>query len=423
MAEFFFVLGRYYQLSLSEILSLFSRFSADFTLRLTSPEIAVFSLESDSLPGEIRKHLGGTVKIGRVLGKAGLNQSGENLFDFFRSPFLENNFIPKKSGKIHFGLSLYNAGADKEIFRKLEKNSKFFLSEIKANLENIGYKAGFLKIKERSVSSVSVVKNRLLDRGFELILIATHDKIIIGKTTSVQDFAGFTRRDMDRPKKDKAAGILPVKLARMMINLTGENISSLFDPFCGSGTILMEAVLLGINNLVGSDVDLKAISNTRINLDWLFDNFHLKREKFKISLRTADARHLNKSFTENKVDCIITEPFLGPPLHRPPPVSRIKNIFAGLTPLYRDSLISFKKIVKPDGKVIIIFPFFRSQGKEYYINSDIVRTAGFEMTLPTLTIKNLPKELLPQTRPTLKYFSPNQNLGREILILTPLKPR
>ena len=79
---------------------------------------------------------------------------------------------------------------------------------------------------------------------------------------------GFVQRDMYKPNTDIQMGTLPPKLARMMVNFTAQNSGILWDPFCGSGTIPMEAVILGFNTLA-SDVNPVAVNTTSSNIEWL----------------------------------------------------------------------------------------------------------------------------------------------------------
>ena len=55
------------------------------------------------------------------------------------------------------------------------------------------------------------------------------------------------------------------RLAKACVNLSGVRSGSIIDPFCGSGGILIEAGLMGIN-ITGSDIDSKMIERCRMNL-------------------------------------------------------------------------------------------------------------------------------------------------------------
>lgn len=62
------------------------------------------------------------------------------------------------------------------------------------------------------------------------------------------------------------------KIARAMVNLSQvKKQQTLLDPFCGTGGILLEAGLLGVN-IIGSDIEQKMIDGSQKNLDF----YHLK---------------------------------------------------------------------------------------------------------------------------------------------------
>ncbi len=58
-----------------------------------------------------------------------------------------------------------------------------------------------------------------------------------------------------------------------MINLSGAKPDDyLWDPFCGTGTVLQEAALIGVN-AYGSDLSDKMISYTTENMNWVEKTF------------------------------------------------------------------------------------------------------------------------------------------------------
>jgi len=75
--------------------------------------------------------------------------------------------------------------------------------------------------------------------------------------------------------------MLPPKLAQMMINIAltptlsqreREKNISIYDPFCGLGTILIEALNSGYSNVYGSDLNEKMVEATSKNI-----SFYLKQ--------------------------------------------------------------------------------------------------------------------------------------------------
>ena len=108
-------------------------------------------------------------------------------------------------------------------------------------------------------------------------------------TKAIQPIESLGERDFGRPYRDAKSGMLPPKLAMMMINLAGQSLgATILDPFCGSGTILMEAATIGYTNLMGSDISPKAIDDTRQNFAWQGGSLPKK-------LFVADARKIAPS--------------------------------------------------------------------------------------------------------------------------------
>ena len=102
--------------------------------------------------------------------------------------------------------------------------------------------------------------------------------------------------------------MLPPKVARMMINLGCQTSDirhqtseiRILDPFCGVGTVLAEALIIG-KEVIGSDIDPKQVERTRKNLAWLGK---------KIPLIVSDARKIFEKVPP--VEAIVTETDLGP---------------------------------------------------------------------------------------------------------------
>ena len=107
------------------------------------------------------------------------------------------------------------------------------------------------------------------------------------------------KNNFEERKAHRKPGYYPMslnpKLARAMINLSRGNI--ILDPFCGAGTILVEAGLMN-KKIIGNDVSEKMIKLSKINL---------KYYKIKdYNLHNYDALKLKL-----KVDAIVTDPPYG----------------------------------------------------------------------------------------------------------------
>ncbi|MDC0329518.1 DNA methyltransferase [Nitrosopumilus sp.] len=88
--------------------------------------------------------------------------------------------------------------------------------------------------------------------------------------TNEENFFGFSEKNQvkERPKKSKKyPHELDWKLTRVMINLIGlKKGETICDPFCGTGTTLLESESMGIN-AIGIDFDEKMCDMSKENLN------------------------------------------------------------------------------------------------------------------------------------------------------------
>ena len=113
-------------------------------------------------------------------------------------------------------------------------------------------------------------------------------------------------------------------LARAMVNLAGTKPPvTLYDPFCGSGSILIEAALMGFK-IIGSDINHKMVRGASLNLKSFaiqdFDLFRVDARKPCLNKKTSlvtdppygrassmygkDLRKLLSNFFKNNVNLI-----------------------------------------------------------------------------------------------------------------------
>jgi tRNA G10 N-methylase Trm11 len=208
----------------------------------------------------------------------------------------------------------------------------------------------------------------------EFNLIARGKEIVIAKTVWIYDAEDWVSRDRAKPYRDIKHGMLPPKVARMMVNLAtrGQTGITLADPFCGTGTILSEAIMVGCK-VIGSDTNPDAIAGTKSNLEWIRSTPHLRSTIY--DLRSIDATHFNQ-----RVDAIATEPYMGPLLdeRNPLPLSKIKDIAKGLDKLYRGALKSFALALPKGGRVVISIPTFQVYGRSIEtISIDTLSSLGY----------------------------------------------
>ena len=131
-----------------------------------------------------------------------------------------------------------------------------------------------------------------------LLGIITNEKLVLGlKLTDITSKTFSERRPRKKPFFHPSA--MPSKMARCMVNLSLAKAESvLFDPFCGTGTSLIEATYIGCR-AVGIDAQRRMILGTKKNLRF----FNISAE----GLILADSRRIPLF----KVDAIVTDPPYG----------------------------------------------------------------------------------------------------------------
>jgi tRNA (guanine10-N2)-dimethyltransferase len=155
-----------------------------------------------------------------------------------------------------------------------------------------------IKLGTQILSQTPGVKVNLKNPDKTFIGIITDDKLILGlKLTDITSKTFSERRPRKKPFFHPSA--MPSKMARCMVNLTRTRAESvLLDPFCGTGTSLIEATFIGCR-AVGVDAQRRMIRGTKKNLAY----FGISAE----GLIWADSRKIPLK----KVDAIVTDPPYG----------------------------------------------------------------------------------------------------------------
>jgi tRNA G10 N-methylase Trm11 len=111
------------------------------------------------------------------------------------------------------------------------------------------------------------------------------------------------------------------------------------------------------------DIDPWCVKASRINLDWLKNEYALKEAEYSVFL--GDSRKLTANIGKETVDCIATEPDLGPPLLHRPTESNAKRITNKLEPLYCDFLDGAYEILRPGGNLVLVTPWIRTRSRGF----------------------------------------------------------
>ncbi|MGC8896053.1 MAG: DNA methyltransferase [Candidatus Bathyarchaeia archaeon] len=208
------------------------------------------------------------------------------------------------------GLELFNCEAEiNEIIKaavslspnEVLKDGESFavrVKRIKNHVPNINSLVLERKIGELILNKKAKAKVNLKNPEKTFTGILTDKKFIFGiKLAEISPTQFMERRPKKKPFFHPSA--MPAKLARCMVNLAKPKTEELvFDPFCGTGSMLIEAALIGCS-VLGSDIQRRMVKGSLKNMTHL----NIKPE----GLIVADAR----TAPIRKVDCVVTDPPYG----------------------------------------------------------------------------------------------------------------
>ena len=262
------VLGRQPEISLAELSALFAN------AQKIAPNLATF--ESETEPNINR--LGGSLKLAKKL--------DGSLTDYLFS-------LPE--GKITIGFSDYSKKAT-------ARTAGQDAMKLKKILTRKGRSVRIVQNKSAVLSTATSHHNHLGSKEKAVEIIKVNKDIYISIGT--QDITAYARRDQARPARDAKVGMLPPKLAQILINLCGPlpEKSRILDPFCGTGVLLQEAYLMGYTPY-GTDIDARMVDYSQKNLEWLVEGRNNARREEGGSRggvpRGAESRRLEHAGEEN----------------------------------------------------------------------------------------------------------------------------
>lgn len=376
--QYLAILGRQPKISLAELESQFSGVSV---VAGSKNLLATFESETDP---EIAK-LGGVIKLAKPID--GGSAAPEKFLEIFAS---STGF----SSKFVIGVSDFSKGASA---RKAQGEAL----HIKRAMKKVGFSVRVLPNKNAVLSSATVFHNQLGEKPGHFEFIKYGNKWFVG--LRVQNIKAYAERDQARPARDAKNGMLPPKLAQILINLCGPlpRGATVLDPFCGTGVVLQEALLMGYK-AYGTDVSERIVGFARKNLEWLIARCSLE-ERF--SLSTGDAQDFQ---WEQPIDAVAFEGYLGPPMSQAPAEIKLKQIISEVAPLYRNVLRNLSNQLQSGTPVVMAVPaWLRPDGHYQRLNIlDEVEDLGYNV----LKYKNLSQE-------DLLYYRDGQVVAREIIVL------
>lgn len=422
--QYAFVLGRVFTLSLAELFSYFQVRGIEISIIDCSPEVLILEVSDQLDVQKIQRDLGGVVKILKIIDtktKRPDDSINFALQHYFKPSKLKTDFLKNYKGKIQFGVSVYLLDSDVKAFGEPKRLGMF----IKRAMQDSGSSIRLVlpEFNSLTLASVVVTKNLLLEKGAEICIIAGNTDVYIAKTLVVQDFEDYGRRDYQRPVRDDKQGMIPPKVAQIMLNFAEvKQNETMLDPFCGIGTIVQEGVLLGFR-MLGSDINPGAISGSEKNLEWFRNRYKIAKGKFHAE--SSDAKEVSKLVENLKkigafpgISAIVTEGYLGPMYTKFPTQPEIEKNFKELEALYTDCFQDWLKFLSSKARVVLCLPSYKnSKGYTGFPNLDFITKLGYNTVdlIPSILADSMPFLRLTD-RKTAIYDRKDQIVAREIVI-------
>jgi len=378
MSIYIFILGKHPELSVAELKGRYPK--AKF--QSAGEGFVVFSTSKNINQAEF-DHLGGAIKAANVAEDVKKDELINGLSDILSGHYQDT--------KLDYGLSLYGMS---------EKRLRPILLKLKKKLKSDGIKSRFINHNFKNISAAQY--KSIKKKGIELLVVKDDSRFLIGEVVGVQDIDAYSKRDYEKPFRDMQMGMMPPKLAQILINLTGVE-GKVWDPFCGSGTLIMEGLLMG-REMIGSDINPRYIEGAKKNIEWLIKNFELRNTKYELLVHDA-----TQPFKEN-FDAIAFEGDLGMPHNQFIKPDRLQEIIDELDGLYIRFFENLKQM-KCHVPIVAALPFFRLRnGQEKDMKNTIqkIQKLGFKRT------PLLPDIIKSGDRFTLKYARENQAVGRAV---------
>ncbi|QHU92802.1 methyltransferase domain-containing protein [Candidatus Saccharibacteria bacterium oral taxon 488] len=434
------LLGRQPEISLAELAAVFG---ADCVNRISQQFAEVQTSQFDITT------LGGTIKYAEVITELPASRTDKTSL-LAASRFITQHYQAKwahSPHKITLGLSAYNLAV---AARDIQKTGLI----LKSSLKKSGTSLRLIPNDQPALSTATAHNNKLggSPHKVELLLVKTTDRrLIIAESRGVQNITAYTRRDRHRPKRDAFVGMLPPKLAQIMLNLAlgagplarhrscGNSVMSripaissksnasgnavrrtidlserlesdpltevgrrhplILDPFCGTGTVLQEALLAGYD-VVGTDLSQKMVDYTTENLSWLQSTFTAPGNV--IDIHQADAT-THRWPNSTHLAAVVCETYLGQPFSAPPAPQKLAEVVGNCNHIITSFLTNIRSQLAPNTPLCIAVPAWYD-------------AFGRAAHLPL--IKNLQQLGYHQlNRTPLIYRRPDQVVARELLIL------
>ncbi len=399
MRDSLLILGRQPALGLAELESLYSAGS----IKPIRSNIAGLKLPPDDVDF---LRLGGSTRLAVPLTE--LPASDWTLIEkFFISAVLDQlHFF--KQGKIKIGVSAYGFSINPARLTATTLKLKKAIREKGRSVRIVPNQT--LELNTAQLEHNGLVRtsdNFGTERapGCEYLLIATgYGKTILARTILAQDIRAYTIRDRERPKRDARVGMLPPKLAQIIVNLAaGKKNKTVLDPFCGTGVVLQESLLMD-HSTYGTDIDKRMIEYSNTNLNWLAKDYGAPCTVFKLEVGDATTH-----VWQPPIDCVASETYLGQPFSALPSPEKLEQVRAACDTIIAKFLINIGRQLQSGTRLCLGVPSWQTApGKFQHLPLiDRLDDLGYNRH----SFEHVRSE-------DLLYYREAQIVARELLVLT-----
>lgn len=414
MSESIVILGRQPALGLAEVESLYG---ANRVQALGS-QAAKVMVDPCLLAFD---RLGGSVKFCRPL--ATLDTTSWKQVEKFLLDVSPSHSARMPEGKMHLGLSLM--GFPEVSLKRIMATG---LNIKKAINQATGRTVRLVPNNEPELSSAQVLHNKLVTpNGWELVFIRDGKQIVVAQTVKVQDIESYTKRDRERPKRDAKVGMLPPKLAQIIINLAvgqlpedkltsiceipaGEPVprkifsQTILDPFCGTGVVLQEALLMGYD-IYGTDLETRMVAYSKANVEWLNKTYGTPLET--ASIAAGDAT--NYQWKAATIDFVAAETYLGRPFTAMPSAEVLNQTASECNLIIKKFLRNIHGQIAAGTRLCLAVPAWQTSANtfKHLPLVDQIEDLGYNR----VSFKHAGDD-------SLIYYRADQIVARQLLILT-----
>jgi len=228
----------------------------------------------------------------------------------------------------------------------------------------------------------------------------------IAQTISIQDIDAYARRDRGRPKRDAFVGMLPPKLAQTIVNLgvgllPPSDEAVVLDPFCGTGVILQEALLMGYS-AYGTDLEPRMVEYSQANLEWL--STHGVEAAPTLEVGDATTHQWGHPFS-----VVAGEAYLGRPLSSWPNPETLQEIIGTCNVIIQKFLQNLAPQIPPGTRLCLAVPAWQApNGRLYHLSLlDQLEVLGYNRVSFSWANEQ-----------EMVYRRPDQVVARELLVIT-----